>query len=370
MELCETTEAVEEMLRREAGITHTPMIGAFELLPLCNMDCKMCYVRITREEMEEQGRMLTCDEWLRIAKEACDKGMLDLLLTGGEPLLYPEFKRLYTEISKMGVILEVNTNGTLIDEEWADFFRENGVRKLNITLYGKDNATYAELCNNPNGFTQIMRAARLLKERGVLFRFNCSLTPDNVDQLPEMQKIADSFGVILAVEEYMFPGVRRGKTAQSQYRLTAERAVRENLHGYSHVNAQTAREKLAELQQPSRLKNLDGFYCRAGRCAFSMNWKGEVLACGLLPEPKISALEHPFTECWDYIVDICRKLPKSQKCIECDKQNICHVCPARCYTETGHIDGCPEYVCRMTECMVGELKKIAAQENDMEAPNE
>jgi len=362
MELCGTAEEVEKMLRQEADLTYTPMMGTFELLPLCNMSCKMCYVRQTREEMELQGRMLTCDEWLRIAEEACDKGLLYLLLTGGEPLLYPDFQRLYKGVSQMGVILEINTNGTLIDEKMADFLDENGVRKLNITLYGKDNVTYAKLCNNPDGFTQVMRAARLLKERNILFRFNCSLTPDNVDQLPELQKIADSLGVDLAAEEYMFPAVRRGKNARNQYRLTAEQAVREKIYTYRAYNAQEAREKLADLERPPRLKGLSGFSCHAGHCAFSVNWMGEVLPCGLLSAPKISALEYSFDKCWNYIVDACKKLPECQKCMECDKQNVCQVCPAMCYAEAGSTAGCPDYVCQMTEHMITELTKII--END------
>lgn len=51
-------------------------------------------------------------------------GTLFLLLTGGEPLLFPDFKTLYLELRNMGMILTINTNGTLLGESWADFFAE------------------------------------------------------------------------------------------------------------------------------------------------------------------------------------------------------------------------------------------------------
>ena len=52
--------------------------------------------------MESQGRLKTAAEWLKLAQEAKEAGMLFLLLTGGEPFLYPEFWELYGELKEMG----------------------------------------------------------------------------------------------------------------------------------------------------------------------------------------------------------------------------------------------------------------------------
>ena len=61
--------------------------------------------------------MMTGGEWIRLAREARDQGMLYLLLTGGEPFLYPGFRELYEKLAGMGLILSINTNGALIDAE-------------------------------------------------------------------------------------------------------------------------------------------------------------------------------------------------------------------------------------------------------------
>ena len=60
MELMEDASAVERMLLRQAAQTQTPISGSLELLPLCNMDCDMCYVRLSREEMERRGSYQGC----------------------------------------------------------------------------------------------------------------------------------------------------------------------------------------------------------------------------------------------------------------------------------------------------------------------
>ena len=91
---------VERMLLNQAKARNIPMNGSIELLPLCNLNCKMCYVRLTREEMEAQGRLYTVEEWINVAKEMKKAGVLFLLLTGGEPLIYPGFKELFVELKK------------------------------------------------------------------------------------------------------------------------------------------------------------------------------------------------------------------------------------------------------------------------------
>ena len=186
-----------------------------ELLPLCNMNCKMCFIRQSPEEMKKQGRMLSCDEWLRIARKAREAGVLFLLLTGGEPLIYPEFRRLYTALTDMGFVVTINTNGTLVDEDWADFFAARPCRRLNITLYGESDEAYGRLCGNPHGHTQLLRALRLLKERKVSYRLNYTIMPDNAAQIPYACGLAKEFGVVLAAA-YLFLPLRRENEAFSR----------------------------------------------------------------------------------------------------------------------------------------------------------
>ena len=52
MEPLEDATTVERALLNQASKNKTPINGSIELLPLCNMNCDMCYVRLSREEME------------------------------------------------------------------------------------------------------------------------------------------------------------------------------------------------------------------------------------------------------------------------------------------------------------------------------
>ena len=134
--------ALTDYLYSKACHFKIPLNGTFELSPVCNFSCKMCYVRKTRKEVEESPRkILTLEDWRKIAKEAHAAGMLDLLLTGGEPLLWPDFWTLYEELADMGLQISINTNGSLIDEAAIARFRQRPPRKISITLYGANDET-------------------------------------------------------------------------------------------------------------------------------------------------------------------------------------------------------------------------------------
>ena len=149
MELLDNPTTLERMLLDRAKRVRTPANGSIELLPLCNMNCDMCYVRLSRREMEAQGRLRTAEEWLEVGRQMKEAGVLFLLLTGGEPFLYPEFRKVYLGLRQMGMILTINTNGTLIDEDLAAFFGKYKPRRVNITLYGADDGAYERLCHYP-----------------------------------------------------------------------------------------------------------------------------------------------------------------------------------------------------------------------------
>ncbi|MBQ9499564.1 MAG: radical SAM protein, partial [Bacteroidaceae bacterium] len=343
-----------------------PIGGTMELLPLCNMNCKMCYIRLSKQQMETQGRMLSCDEWLRIAESAREAGVLFLMLTGGEPLMYPEFERLYLELTKMGFIMTMNTNATILDGRLADMFAEHPIRRLNITLYGADNAVYEKLCGNPNGFTQVMNAIRLLEERHLRFGFNYTITPENEHQVHEAFQIAREHQVQLDAADYMFPPMRKAGINVDRFtRLSPKESVEVRLKVLQELNpGMKLRDIAINLLRKSgkfdaeELSKLEGPNCTAGRSGFWINWKGELLPCGMLTTPQISLLGKSFKTCWEYITEETKKINRCKKCDECGYVGLCPSCSAACLTETGSTDGCPDYLCVRTKELLKKCTEI------------
>ena len=207
MEFSSTEPRLSSYLHARACRSGTPLAGNFELTARCNFNCKMCYVHLTAEEQQRRGRELTADEWLAIAQEARSRGMLFLLLTGGEPLIRKDFRYLLTELKKMGLLVSVNSNVSLIDRDWLDFFRHEPPFRFNITLYGGSNATYERLCGRAM-FQEVVDNLRALKDAGIPVRLNVSVTPDNKDDVPEIFRLARELGLHAKASTYMYPPVR------------------------------------------------------------------------------------------------------------------------------------------------------------------
>lgn len=227
MELMEDGTTIEQQMFTMATEKKVPLYGVLELLPLCNLNCDMCYVRMSREEMEEVGRLRTMEEWTKTAEDMMKAGTLFVLLTGGEPLLYPHFRELYQKLRELGMIITINTNGTLIDEAWADFFAENKPRRINITLYGASNETYERLCHYPGGFDKAVNGIRLLRERNIDVKVNGSLAKANVDDRMKIIELGESLDAPVRIDTYMYPSVReRNHAYNNQARLDPEMAAK------------------------------------------------------------------------------------------------------------------------------------------------
>ena len=356
MEPLEGATTVERMLLDQARRTYTPANGSIELLPLCNMNCDMCYVRLSREEMERQGRLRTADEWLEIGRQMKEAGVLFLLLTGGEPFLYPDFRRLYLELRKMGMIITINTNGTLIDEDLAVFFGKYKPRRVNITLYGTDEETYAGLCHYPGGYEKTLRGIRLLREHGVDVKVGGSLTRANRADLDKLLDVEKELGIPVRVDTYMMPATReRSLPYNMQSRLDPEEAARARIHALKRemgpeLFPQYVRQSVYRADHPESVESVPGHMsCMAGQCSFTINWQGEMLPCVILSEPAVSVFDMGFEAAWKYIVEETHKILLNAKCTSCHMRHLCRTCAASALLETGSYSGVPDYMCRYAE---------------------
>ncbi|MBR0087410.1 MAG: radical SAM protein [Lachnospiraceae bacterium] len=349
-----------------------PLNGSLELSPLCNMDCEMCYVRLSKEEASACGRLKTADEWLQLAEQLKEAGVLFLLLTGGEPLLYPDFKRLFVSLRKMGFILTVNTNGTLLDEAWADFFRENRPRRINLTLYGTSDLAYQKLCHYPDGFEKALKSARYLKDRGTDVRFSYSLTRENLSSLNAFFDLSEELGIPCSVDTYMMPVTReRNRPYALASRVSPEEAaactleIRRRACGSPEKFAGYCRDTLSSLEKAAAYINAHPSSkepvpssCLAGRCSFSVSWLGTLHPCVMLTHPEINVFETPFAEGWKILTEGMGSVYLNGTCASCEKRLICEFCPAAALSETGDINKAPEYLCRYSEALVKLMKEI------------
>lgn len=347
-----------------------PLGATFELSPVCNLSCKMCYVRMTRQEVDKLGGEKTADEWLDIARQCRDEGTLYLLLTGGEPFFYKDFKYLFTELKKMGFILSINSNGTMLDDDMLDWLIQNPPNKINITMYGASNETYKRLCNSPDGYTRVTHAIRRLKQAGITVVINASLTPNNIDDYEKIFNFAKEVKANLRATSYMFPPIRRdkesfGKNERFTPKDAGKYAVKISVDKIGIEKfcdnvklMENEIEKAEEKIKKGINKNGKLIPCRAGRNTFWISWDGKMTGCGMMQEPVVAyPFEEGFKQSWQKILTKIKESKVLKECCNCKYIEVCKPCVAMCYTESGDINKKPNYVCEMTKTIIKESKK-------------
>lgn len=365
---------LEHHLYTRAAQKRIPISGTFELLPVCNLDCKMCYVKKSMSEVRQLGGLRTADEWIALGRRAVDAGMLFLLLTGGEPFLYPEFRRLYTALHSMGLAIDINSNGTLIDEAQVDWLRQIPPRHVKISLYGASAESYRQLCGSADAFHKVLHAFRLLKEAGIAVYASITVTPHNFHELEDMLALCSAHGIPVKATSYMFPPLRSNQAhIHEQFRLSPEDAARATCRIIRHQQGEEAFRDLARsycdgtyedfLQRADCAAECGHLTCRGGSCTFWVTWRGEMIPCAMMEFGKAPVMDGmDFLDGWYGITDIAGRIATAPQCNQCAARKACYACAAAAYCETGDTNVRPDYPCRMTAAYVNMMQEYAAGE--------
>lgn len=346
-----------------------PIAGNFELTARCNFNCPMCYVHMTEEQVRATGKELTAGQWLEIARAAKEKGMIFALLTGGEPLVRKDFFEIYDGMREMGLLISINSNGSMLRGPILERFLETPPFRFNISLYGGSNETYRNMCGIP-AYDQVKENIRRLRQAGVEVSLNLSITPYNKDDLAQIYADAVELDVNVRASSYMYPSVRvNGEQYGCGNRLScaesAAYSVAWDKLRFTDEEFDARAENMANLvsleQDGCPVEAGEGVRCRAGSSSFWMTWDGKMLPCGMMTTPVVYPLEVGFDAAWETIKEETSKIRTPVKCVSCDYKDICGACAAVYFTETGRFDGVPAYVCDRAKEIVAQTLRASEE---------
>ena len=363
-----TTEPMlSSYLNRRGVALGLPINGNFELTARCNFDCKMCYVHLQDGQSSLAQRELTADQWLSLASDARDAGMMFLLLTGGEPFLRQDFPQIYQELSKMGIMVSINSNASLYNEELRELFRRYPPARINVTLYGGTEETYLSLCGNAS-FHKVVNNLRSMREDGLSVRLNVSLTPYNVGDLERIDAISRELELQAKAAAYMYPPVRvTGEIGFNCARFKPEEAGQaiarwSKLRDSEEMFRQRVeRIRAMEQKQTPSPSEPEGVMCRAGRSSFWVTWEGNMLPCGTMDIDPEYPFRDGFETAWSRVREKVAAIRLPAECTSCKMRSSCGVCAAVCKSETGAFDRLPAYLCTMTGAICQHTLELAQQ---------
>jgi len=160
---------------------------------ICNLDCKYCFF-LSKEALYPDSRFRMPDEvleaYVRQLIESQRAGHITIAWQGGEPTLmglsfFERAMALVKKYARPGMTFEhtVQTNGTLLNDQWCEFFRKNGFL-VGLSMDGPrdmHDAYRVDKLGRPT-FEKVERAARLMRRHGVEFNILCTVHAANVER--------------------------------------------------------------------------------------------------------------------------------------------------------------------------------------------
>ena len=164
-----------------------PLEGTLDLTYRCNNNCRHCWVRLA-PAAPERSQELTFEEIRGIVDQARRLGAREWSISGGEPMLRPDFAEILDYLTRKSTTYGLNTNGTLITPKIAQLLKRKGAKM--VAIYGATAEVNDHITRNPGSFDATLRGMAYLREAGAGFIVQLVPMRDNCHQWQAMIELA------------------------------------------------------------------------------------------------------------------------------------------------------------------------------------
>ncbi len=198
----------------------------FYLTEGCNLACRHCWLA---PKLDREGKLyptLPVESFETVIREAKPLGLSAVKLTGGEPLMHPNFLRLLEIVRREELSLTVETNGLLCTPALAAEIAKSPRRFVSVSLDGADAQTHEWVRGVTGSFEAARRAVRVLSEAGLQPQVIFSVMRHNFHQAERMPKVAEELGAASLKFNVVQPTARGEKLHAAEETLSIEELIR------------------------------------------------------------------------------------------------------------------------------------------------
>ncbi len=174
-----------------------PPLGTyyFYLTQGCNLACKHCWLAPVFQPNGGTGGHLDFELFAQAIAEALPLGLTHAKLTGGEPLLHPDFRRMVELLKAHDLGLTIETNGQLLSRELAEYLKtQSTLTMISVSLDGAEPETHDRFRGVRGSFEKACQAVHYLAEVGFHPQVIMTLHTENVQELEALVRLAVQLG--------------------------------------------------------------------------------------------------------------------------------------------------------------------------------
>lgn len=299
----------------------------FDVTNACNLRCKHCYNNSGAKREDE----LTFEEIKKAVDTFANIGVLNMVLSGGEPLLHPDLFDIISYIRSKPLSCIIFTNGTLITQEVVNRFKALSILSVAISLDGATPETNDSFRGIPGSFEKTVKAIKMLKEAEIPVRINVCLHKGILGEIDDLLNLFREWNI---TEYSVWPVSYTGRSQEPDFVITLE-------------EYKTVLKQLKEYQSAEGVKNEIPYVpqqinCGAGRGSLTIRSNGTITLCSPFPD-EISLgniRTDSITEIWnnsELLWKIRRiNISECEMCRGCNHIKVCQGgCMAHNYQRTG-----------------------------------
>lgn len=339
-----TTEEYLRQFHRKALRQRIPLSGSMDLTHRCNLKCVHCYVGPAGPSQKTITRELSTSQKLSIIDEITEAGCLNLLLTGGEPLLVDDFPTVYRHARMNGLIVTVFTNGTLVNDEVLELFETFPPHAIEITLHGMSATTFESITGIPGSYDRCMLGIQRLLEHRIPLKLKTVLMTQNVEELAEVERYAKELGVNFRLDAAIFPRLNGDKTPLT-HRIDPQTAAELELADDKRLDQWT---KYVDHFKNNPVSDLL-YQCGAGMTTFHVDPYGFLQPCLMVTSVRYDLKKGKFEDGWNGKLREIREIrvDSDHKCRLCEKRVFCGYCPGFFELEDGSEETPSRFLCSL-----------------------
>lgn len=175
---------------RYAKNVHRKPIVVWNVTPRCNLSCSHCYAA----DHAGSDQVLNGDEARTVIDDLAEWGVPVLLFSGGEPFCREDIRELSEYAKSSGLRVTFSTNGTLIDDDTADWLASLGTGYVGISIDGTEKI-HDGFRRKAGAYASSLAAVRRLVSRGVKVGLRVTMTRRNVAAIPSIFELMRAEGV-------------------------------------------------------------------------------------------------------------------------------------------------------------------------------
>jgi MoaA/NifB/PqqE/SkfB family radical SAM enzyme len=325
--------------RKNVGdLPRIPLRGTIDLTYRCGNDCRHCWLRLP-PDADEKGDELTFDEIRRIVGEAKALGCREWAISGGEPMLRPDFADIFAEIAGKSAWCTLNTNGTLITPSIARLLRKGGTTL--VALYGATAAVHDAVSRRPGSFEALSRGIAYLREAGAGFTIQIVPMRTNIAENGAMVRLAESWSPSWRVGATWLYLSASGDPVKNG-EILGERLDPAQVVELDQAYAGSPDAAGGDPSSPCGATASGGLYaaCLAGRRDFHVDPYGGMSFCSFVKDPSLrfDLRTMSFAEAWEErlpgLADaVAPSKAYAEGCGACELRFACKWCPVFAYLE-------------------------------------